>query len=241
MVSGPKKVGDWCGAGGVGRDRQEGLRPGWQGAGEASRFDSSPALSRGEGREEERERRRPDNRGGELRGGTREGSGPQRDTSAGASRAARRDPGGLQAPPPPPPLTDSASSPHSSRTVRGQAGARAERPARASASASAQAAAGEEAGGERAGAAAPGRAEVAREVAGPSPQARSVSAAIASAAAAATAGQPWCDAGPSDVSRPRRAGSGTGASRDSWGLGPGCAADWRAAPGGGALRQLADG
>lgn len=84
---------------------------------------------------------------------------------AGASRAAGRGPGGLQAPPPP--LTDSASSPHSSRAVRGRAGARAGRPARASASA--QAAAGEGADVGRAGTAAPGRPEVAREGAGSAP------------------------------------------------------------------------
>lgn len=79
-----------------------------------------PSAGGKEGREEgERERQRPDNRDGEFCGGAREGSGPEGDTTAGASRAARQGPGGLQAPPPPPPLTDSASSPHSSRAVRG--------------------------------------------------------------------------------------------------------------------------
>jgi hypothetical protein len=48
------------------------------------------------------------------------GSGTPAESNAGASAA--RGPGSFQAPPPP--LTDSASSPHSSRAVRGRAGAR---------------------------------------------------------------------------------------------------------------------
>lgn len=223
-------------------DRQEGLRQGWRGAGDASRFDSRPARSRGEGREGVRERRRPDNRGGELWGRTREGSGPERDTSAGASRAARRGPGGLQAPPPPPPppsLTDSASSPHSSRAVRSRAGARAGRPARASATASAQAA--------------PGREQERSEL---RPQ-RRVGPEVARGGCRSEPSSPLgvrshrrrCHRRPALTRRRSSATSadsdapeaGLGASRDSRGLGPDRAADWRAAPGGGALRRLADG
>lgn len=80
----------------VAGDRQERLRQRWRGAGDASRFDSRPALSRGEGREGVRERRRPDNRGGELWGGTREGSGrretpaPWRPGRPGGGRAASK-------------------------------------------------------------------------------------------------------------------------------------------------------
>lgn len=158
----------------------------------------------------------------------------------GASQAARRGPGGLPAQPPPP-LTDSASSLHSSRAVRGRAGARAGRPARASASASAQAAAGEGAGAERAGAAAPDRPKVSREGAGSEPSSslrvrchrrrrrrlRRRPALTRRRAPATSAAR--------DVPE-----AGLASSRDSRGLGPGRAADWRAAVGGGALRSLTD-
>lgn len=159
----------------------------------------------------------------------------------GPSRAARWWPGGLPAQPPPP-LTDSASSLHSSRAVRGRAGVRAGRPARASASASAQAAAGEGAGAERAGAAAPDRPKVSREGAGSEPSSslrvrchrhrhhhrlRRRPALTRRRAPATSAAR--------DVPE-----AGLALSRDSRGLGPGRAADWRAAVGGGALRSLMD-
>ena len=73
----------------VTRDRQEKLRPGSQGVGDASGFDSRPAPG---------ERRRGKEGRGRQSGGAQtigaasygEGRGPETDTSAGASRSARR-------------------------------------------------------------------------------------------------------------------------------------------------------
>lgn len=92
------------------------------------------------------------------------GSGTPAESNAGASAA--RGPGSLQAPPPP--LTDSASSPHSSRTVRSRAGARqgGQRGPRPSLPGTA---AREGTGAERAEPAAPRRPEEAREEAGYEP------------------------------------------------------------------------
>lgn len=228
-------------------DRQERLRQGWRGAGDASRFDSRPALGRGGGREGVRERRRSDNRGDELRGRTREGSGPERDTSAGASRAARRGPGGLQAPPPPPPpppsLTDSASSPHSSRgrpepnrgTSRAASPGLCHRYQLRLRPGSAR----EGAGAERAEAAAPGRTR------GRAGGCRSEP----SSPLGVRSHRRRCHRRPALTRRRSSATSadsdapeaGLSPSRDSRGLGPDRTADWRAALGGGALRQLADG
>lgn len=139
----------------------------------------------------------------------REGSGPKRDTSAGVSLAARREPSGSQAlPPPPPPLTDSASSLHSCRAVRGRAGAQTGRPARASASA--RAAVGERAGAERAGTAALGRARGRAGGSRSEPFKPARCPLPSPPPPPPPPASPDATPGPGDVSRPRRAGSGPG-------------------------------
>ncbi|XP_055987237.1 skin secretory protein xP2-like [Sorex fumeus] len=166
-------------------------------------------------------------------------SGPETDTSAGASGGPARGPDHLQAPPPPPPpppLTDSASSPHSSPGRPGPSRGASTGPARASSTAPAAASAqASGCGGKRDPSepkvARPGPApEVATEGTAPSPQARSVSAAIASDAAsvaAAAAGQPERDAGPRrqpPATRRKRAGL----RHVTGGWAPVAPPDWRA-------------
>lgn len=148
-------------------------------------------------------------------------------------------PGGLQALPPPLSLTDSASSfLHRCRAVRGRAGARTGRPARASAT------------GLRPGSGSGDRSEpgpqrgVGPEVAPGREQVRALKPARCPLPSPPQPPPPPAspDATPGPATSAVRDApeAGLGGSRDARGLGADRAADWRAALGGGALRQLAD-